>query len=146
MIAWGILGFVVAYLGWSLICMESNAHKARVMKVPIVRLPIDTTNVIWLVIQPLVFTMLDHLPIDWSSYPDFIRFSRRDWQFREKAGPAIRLGSVWALVTPVAIYLQITDPEAIRDIFSRPQSFVRPVKEYSMSIQYHLGSLKNMIC
>lgn len=45
----------------------------------------------------------------------------------------MRLGPVWALVTPVAVYLQVTDPEAIREIFARPASFVRPVKEYSTS-------------
>lgn len=41
------------------------------------------------------------------------------------------MGPIWALVTPVTIYLHITDPEAIRQIFDQPYTFVRPVKEYS---------------
>lgn len=45
-----------------------------------------------------------------------------------------RLGPVWALVTPVTIYLQVTSPEAIRQIFYQPYTFVRPVKEYSEPI------------
>lgn len=126
-----LLGVALAYLGWSLVCMEKNVRKARSMQIPVVRLPIDVTNVLWLTLQPAVFAILDRLPIDWFSYPDFIRFSRRDWQFREKAKPAIRLGPVWALVTPVTIYLQVTDPEAIRQIFDQPYTFVRPIKEYS---------------
>lgn len=134
MIPFLLLGVTLAYLGWSLVCMEKNVRKARGMQVPVVRLPVDVTNVLWLTLQPVVFAILDRLPIDWFSYPDFIRFSRRDWQFREKAKPATRLGPVWALVTPVTIYLQVTDPEAIRHIFDRPYNFVRPVKEYSKQI------------
>lgn len=134
MIPFLLLGVTLAYLGWSLVCMEKNVRKARGMQVPVVRLPVDVTNVLWLTLQPVVFAILDRLPIDWFSYPDFIRFSRRDWQFREKAKPATRLGPVWALVTPVTIYLQVTDPEAIRQIFDRPYNFVRPVKEYSKQI------------
>lgn len=103
------------------------------MQVPVVRLPVDVTNVLWLTLQPAIFAILDRLPIDWFSCPDFIRLSRRDWQFREKAKLASRLGPIWALVTPVTIYLQITDPEAIRQIFDQPYTFVRPVKEYSRS-------------
>lgn len=128
-----LVGFLLAYLGWSLICMEINVRKARTMHIPVVRLPIDVTNVFWLTLQPSFFAFIDRLPFDWFSYPDFIRFSRRDWQFREKAKPAVRLGPVWALVTPVTIYIQVTDPEAIRQIFARPHNFVRPVKEYSES-------------
>lgn len=111
--------------------MEKNVRKARTMQVPVVRLPVDVTNVLWLTIQPLLFALLDRLPVDWFSYPDFVRLSRRDWQFREKARLAHQLGPVWALVTPVTIYLQITDPEAIHQIFDEPYTFVRPVKEYS---------------
>ncbi|KAJ0123287.1 hypothetical protein J7T55_011752 [Diaporthe amygdali] len=126
-----VLGSALAYVFWSLWCMEVNARKARALKVPFVRLPVDVTNVFWLVLQRHVWAVVDRLPFQWSAYPDFVRFSRRDWQFREKSDPAVRLGPVWALVTPVTIYLRFTDPEAIKEIFARPSEFIRPVKEYT---------------
>lgn len=126
-----VLGFIVANLAWSFICLENNARKARTLKVPYVRIPFDVTNVLWLTVQPGIWAVLDRLPVQWSSYPNFIRLSRRDYQFREKATQAVELGPVWALVTPVTLYLQFTDPRAIKEIFSRPAQFQRPVKEYS---------------
>ncbi|RYP60463.1 hypothetical protein DL771_010512 [Monosporascus sp. 5C6A] len=126
------LGSVLAYLLWNIICLEINARKARGLKVPFVRLPIDSNNVPWTIVQPHVWNILDRLPIKWSSYPDFVRYSRRGWHFADKSETHIRLGPVWALVTPVAIYLHFADPEAIHEIFTRRTDFVRPIKEYKL--------------
>ncbi|RYO83349.1 hypothetical protein DL764_009462 [Monosporascus ibericus] len=126
------LGSVLVYLLWNIICLEINARKARRLKVPLVRLPIDSNNVPWTIIQPHLWSILDRLPIKWSSYPDFVRYSRRGWHFADKSETHVRLGPVWALVTPVAIYLHFADPDAIHEIFSRRADFVRPIKEYKL--------------
>ncbi|KAF3016433.1 hypothetical protein E8E14_004771 [Neopestalotiopsis sp. 37M] len=127
-----LLAIALANLAWSFICLERNVRKARALKVPYIRIPFDVTNVLWLTVQPILWAILDRLPIQWSSYPDFVRLSRRDWQFREKATQAVQLGPVWALVTPVTLYLHFTDPQAIKHIFARPAQFQRPVKEYKL--------------
>ncbi|KAI1074872.1 cytochrome P450 [Whalleya microplaca] len=132
MIVQFLLSSVLAYFVWSIICLEINVRKARALDVPYVRLPIDSNNVPWTIIQPYVWNILDRFPIRWSSYPDFIRYSRRGWHFADKSETHLRLGSVWALVTPVAIYLHFADPDAIHDIFTRRSDFVRPVKEYKL--------------
>lgn len=121
----------LAYFGWSMICLERNVRKARSLAIPIVRLPIDPVNFLWVFLQGHVWKILDLLPIAWSSYPDFIRFSYRGWQFREKSTTAVRFGPAWALVTPVTFYLQFTDPDAINELFQRRSDFIRPVKNYS---------------
>lgn len=126
-----LVGTALAYLIWSIICLEINVRKARALDVPVVRLPIDTNNIPWVILQPHVWKILDRLPIKWSSYPDVIRFARRGWHFADKSETHVRLGPIWALVTPVAIYLQFADPDAIQEIFSRRTDFVRPIKEYS---------------
>ncbi|RYO79854.1 hypothetical protein DL766_003109 [Monosporascus sp. MC13-8B] len=126
------LGSVLAYLLWSIICLEINARKARSLKVPFVRIPIDSNNVPWTIVQPHVWNILDRLPIKWSSYPDFVRYSRRGWHFADKSETHVRLGPVWALVTPVAIYLHFADADAINEIFTRRTDFVRPIKEYKL--------------
>lgn len=129
-----VLGLTLAHLSWSLVCLEINVRKARALNVPIVRLPVDPVNFLWIFLQGHVWSFLDRLPIQWSSYPDFIRFTYRGWHFREKSRPAVRFGPVWALVTPVTFYLQFTDPDAINELFLRRSEFVRPVKNYSKEI------------
>lgn len=125
------IALVLAHLAWSLVALEINVRKARALNVPVVRLPVDPVNFLWIFLQGYVWALLDRLPIPWSSYPDFIRFSYRGWHFREKSHPAVRFGPVWALVTPVTFYLHFTDPDAIRDLFVRRSDFIRPTKNYS---------------
>ncbi|KXX78218.1 Cytochrome P450 3A13 [Madurella mycetomatis] len=127
-----LLGTALAYVVWTFICLELNVRKARAMKVPCVRIVIDSNNIPWTIFQPFVWNILDRLPIKWSSYPDFVRYSRRGWHFDDKAQTHLRLGPVWALVTPVAIYLHFSDPDAIHEIFSRRRDFIRPYKELEL--------------
>lgn len=124
-------GFL-AYFTWSVICLEINVRKARAMGVPSIRVPIDFLNMPWMTLQPLVWSITDRLPIPWSSYPDCVRFSRRGWHFADKSHTHVRLGPVFALVTPGAVYLHFVDAEAISDMFSRREDFVRPIKEYKL--------------
>lgn len=126
-----LLGLVLGYLGWSWICLERNVRTARRIGVPVVRLPIDSNNVPWTIVQPHVWRLVDRLPVSWADYPDFVRYARRGWHFADKSETHVRLGPVWALVTPVTIYLHFADPDAINEIFARRTDFVRPVKEYS---------------
>ncbi|KAM4054659.1 cytochrome p450 [Hirsutella rhossiliensis] len=101
----------LAYVIWSLACLESNVRKARAIGVPVVRLPIDVHNIPWTTLQPL------------SSGPSSTAFP---------SDTHLRLGPAWALVTPMAIHLQFADPDAIRDMFARREDFVRPIKDYKV--------------
>ncbi|KAI0386948.1 putative cytochrome P450 [Hypomontagnella monticulosa] len=127
-----LLGCALAYTVWSIACLEANVRKARDLKVPIVRLPIDANNVFWILLQPHVWKILDRLPFNWSSYPRFVRFSRRGWYFAERADAHVQLGPVWALVSPMAINVHFADPDTIRDIVTRRGDFQRPTKELKL--------------
>ncbi|KAG8166372.1 hypothetical protein KVR01_002061 [Diaporthe batatas] len=89
-----LIGLALAYFGWSVVCLERNVRKARSLGIPVVRLPIDPVNFLWVFLQGYVWRMLDLLPIAWPSYPDFVRFSYRGWHFREKSSPAVRFGPI----------------------------------------------------
>lgn len=128
MIAQFLAGVSVAYLIWSLFCMEINVRRARTMGIPLVRVPIDAMNVLWLVLDPLLFGVLDRLPI---SYGSFGYYYRRGWHFRDKAESHLKYGPAWAIVTPREIYLHVADPNAINDVFARRADFMRPVHLYS---------------
>lgn len=126
-----ILSPVLAYIVWTIVCLELNVRKARALDAPYIRLPIDSNNVPWTIFQPYVWSILDRLPFQWTSYPDFARYSRRGWHYTDRSDTHVRLGPVWALVTPVAVYLHFADPDAINEIFTRRADFVRLFKEYS---------------
>ncbi|EED23502.1 cytochrome P450, putative [Talaromyces stipitatus ATCC 10500] len=125
-------GTALGYVIWTLFRLESNFQKVRCMKVPILRIPIDPNSILWVIFQPLVWKLLGFLPIPWSSYPDFVRFSHRNWHFLEKSSPGRRFGAVWALVSPGGIHLHFSDPDAIQEILSRWRDFVRPVEKYQI--------------
>lgn len=124
----------LAYLVWTLVSLEANLRKARALQVPVVRIPFSVDSNIWVIFQPLAWAVLEHcVPVQWSSYPDFIRFSHRNWHFLEKSRPTARFGPIWALVSPTGISLHVVDPDAINEIFARWKDFVRPVHKYSKS-------------
>ncbi|GAB1319536.1 Cytochrome P450 monooxygenase [Madurella fahalii] len=127
-----LLGGALSYVVWTLICLELNVRKARAMNVPCVRILIDSNNIPWTIFQPFVWNILDRLPVKWSSYPDFVRYSHRGWHFEDKAQTHLHLGPVWALVTPVAVYLHFSDPGAIHEILSRRRDFIRPYNELKL--------------
>ncbi|KAI0146292.1 putative cytochrome P450 [Xylariaceae sp. FL1272] len=122
----------LAYLIWTIACLEANVRKAKALKVPIVRIQVDSNNVIWILLQPHVWRILDKLPISWICYPRFVRFSRRGWVFAERARIHEEVGSVYALVSPVAINVHFADPDAIRDIVTRRGDFQRPIAELKL--------------
>ncbi|KAK6197116.1 glutathione S- transferase, nitrogen catabolite repression regulator [Pestalotiopsis sp. IQ-011] len=129
MLALVALGLTIAYTAWSFVCLENNVRKARALGFPVVRLPIDANNVFWILLQPHVWKFLDRLPYDWSSYPRFVRFSRRGWYVAERADAHVQLGPVWALVSPVSINVHVADPDTIQDIVTRRGDFQRPSAE-----------------
>lgn len=128
MITLFILGLGVLNLIWSLVALEINYRRAASMGIPLVRLPIDQLNPIWLAMGPWFWFLLDYLPFKLGT---FIYHSRREWQFRDKAESHVRCGRIWAVVTPCDIYVYVADPHAIRDIFLRRGDFLRPPEMYS---------------
>ena len=119
---------VLAWLTWSLAAMEINYRRASSMGIPLVRLPVDSINTAWILVEPTLWRLLDCLPINWGT---FGRYSRRGWHFHDKAESHLKYGPAWALVSPRDIYVYIADPDAIHDIFVRRGDFERPSKMYS---------------
>ncbi|KAG8162982.1 hypothetical protein KVR01_007460 [Diaporthe batatas] len=129
-----LLGSILTYITWSFACLEANVRKARDFGVPVIRLPIDANNVVWILLQPYLWMVLDRLPFDWSTYPRFVRLSRRGWFVAEGAEPHVQLGPVWALVSPMAVNLHFSDPDTIQDIVTRRGDFQRPFRELTRSM------------
>ncbi|KAJ5712170.1 cytochrome P450 [Penicillium malachiteum] len=118
---------VLGYLAWGLVAMESNYRRASSMGIPIVRLLVDPQNVLWMIIEPHVWPLLDRLPIDWGTF----RFSRRGWYFADKGKAYQVYGPIFAVVSRLGIFIHIADSEAINDMFQRCADFIRPVENYT---------------
>lgn len=119
-----------AYLTWSLVCLEINYTRAKAIGIPLVRLPIDPLNILFQISESQVWAVLDRLPLT-GILPTWTAYARRGWFFNDKAETFLRLGNIWGLVTPVGIYVQLADPEAINDVLSRRMDFQRPSEPYS---------------
>ena len=57
-----LLSLCVAYLTWSFITMEIKYQRASSMGIPPVRLPVDSMKLIWLVLEPSLWRLLDCSP------------------------------------------------------------------------------------
>ena len=125
-----ILALLTIHVGWSFAALELNHHRARAMNIPLIRLPIDPMNIFWIILEPHLWRVLDNLPVDWRK-TTFGRYSRRGWFFTDKAQSHLHYGPIFALVTPKDIYVYVADPEAVHEIFTRREDFLRPSKMYS---------------
>ena len=82
--------------------MEMNYQRAKSTGIPLVRLRKDSEKIIWLVLGPHFWRLLDRLAIDQGT---FGRYSSRGWHFRDMAKSHLRYGPAWALVTPVGVHM-----------------------------------------
>jgi hypothetical protein len=123
-----LIGCSFAYLAWSMIDLVRNGRRASSMGIPTIWLPVDGSNTIWIILEPMVWKILDLLPVNWGALK---YYSRRGWYFGDKATAHLRYGPIWAIVTPRDVYVHVADPGAINDIFNRRKDFIRPPKMYS---------------
>ncbi|KAF2194758.1 cytochrome P450 [Zopfia rhizophila CBS 207.26] len=126
-----LLASVFGYLAWSLVCLELNYKRASSMGIPLVRLPIDPLNILFQVFESHVWNILDRLRVQ-GYLPKWTKYARRGWYFEDKATSVLKLGKIWALVTPVNIYVQVAEPEAINEVTSKRLDFPRPTKSYEL--------------
>ncbi|KAH7408317.1 cytochrome P450 [Phaeosphaeria sp. MPI-PUGE-AT-0046c] len=131
MIVAAIVGSLVLYITWSLVCLEINYQRAVSMGIPLVRLPIDPLNIFFQVFESHAWKVIDQLPVA-SLLPTWTHYARRGWYFKDKATSHIRYGPIWALVTPRDIHILICEPQAVHEVFARRNDFIRPIKMYSL--------------
>jgi hypothetical protein len=123
-----LVGAVISYTVWSIVTLQINYRRASSMGVPLIRLPVDSLNIPFTILEPHLFRLLDFLPFQ---LPSFLYYLRRGWHFGDKADTHLKHGPIWAHVTPRDIHLHVSDSEAIHSIFSRRGDFIRPSKMYS---------------
>ncbi|KAE8383847.1 cytochrome P450 [Aspergillus bertholletiae] len=122
----------VALLGWTLysvVSLVNNVRRVQKIGIPYHVIPASPVNPLWILLEPLIFFLLDFLPFQFGRIN---HYGRRTWQFADKAQSHMRLGDAWAIATPSEVFVYICDADAITDIIARRADFVRPIELYTL--------------
>lgn len=113
-------------LGWTLYVLyglKTNYDDARRTGLPVIVLPVDSANPLWMVIDRKVAQFVRRIPF---CSGNFTRFNWRGWEILDRYKAHQQLGDALLFVTPGKIYLQLCDAEAVSEIFQRRTDFPRP--------------------
>jgi cytochrome P450 len=107
---------------WTVYCIYANYQEALKIGLPIVIIPVDAFNPLWVLVRPYVSPFLSHLPFGLGN---FTRYSYFAWAWKD--GPAMhaRHGSAFTIVTPAENQVYIADASAAEDIFIRRKDFLK---------------------
>ena len=111
---------IVLYILYGL---SVNYHAARKTGLPLVVLPFDCGNPLWLIIDRKVVQLARRVPFCSRT---FTRFNWRGWEILDRYKAHQQLGDAIFFVTPGKNYLQLCDAEAVSEIFQRRIDFPRP--------------------
>ena len=114
----------IAWVLYNASCLFSNYVKASKLGLPMVACPVSPDNSLWIAFQVTFGSILRYVPLEAIS---FTRYSRLGWEFHDRYQTHLRLGDVFLLVTPAKNWLNVANPQAVTDIFSRGRDFKRPI-------------------
>ena len=101
-----------------------NYNAASKTGLPLIVLPFDCGNPLWLIIDRKIVQLVRRIPF--CSGTTFTRFNWRGWEIWDRYRAHQQLGDAIFFVTPGKNYLQICDAEAVSEIFQRRADFCRP--------------------
>ena len=110
----------VLYFSYGLLV---NYNAARKTGLPLIVLPFDCGNPLWLITDRKIVQLVRRIPFGSGT---FTRFNWRGWEIWDRYRAHQQLGDAIFFVTPGKNYLQICDAEAVSEIFQRRADFCRP--------------------
>jgi hypothetical protein len=123
-----LLLLLLTLVAWSLYlasCLARNYYQARKIGIPMVILPVDPVNPLWMSIDTLFIPFFKRIPFGSGT---FTRFNWRGWEIKDRFRAHLELGDAFIFVTPGKNLLQVCNAEALADIFQRRDDFVRPTE------------------
>lgn len=121
-----VIALLALFLGWVfyvLYGLKVNYDDARKTGLPLIVLPFDSANPLWMVVDRKVVQLVRQIPF---CSGNFTRFNWRGWEIHDRYRAHQQLGDALLFVTPGKIYLQLCDAEAVSEIFQRRTDFPRP--------------------
>lgn len=120
-----VFAALVAWVLYTVYCVAVNYLRARKISVPIIILPIDPGNPLWMSIDTKIIPLFKRIPFGTGN---FTRFNWRGWEIQDRFRAHLQLGDVFVFVSPSKNWLQVCNAEALADIFQRRGDFVRPTE------------------
>ena len=102
-----------------------NYNAARKTGLPLIVLPVDCGNLLWLIIDRKIVQFVSRILFCSGS---FTRFNWRGWEILDRYRAHQELGDAILFVRTEKNYLQLCDADAVSDIFQRRADFLRPPK------------------
>ena len=113
--------------------LSVNYTAARKTGLPLIVLPFDCGNPLWLIIDRKVAQLVRRIPFGPGT---FTRFNWRGWEIWDRYRAHQQLGDAIFFVTPGKNYLQLCDAEAVSEIFQRRGDFPRPPESTGKVLLY----------
>ncbi|KAI4200988.1 MAG: hypothetical protein LQ350_003557 [Teloschistes chrysophthalmus] len=113
-----------------------NYNAARKTGLPLIVLPVDCGNPLWLIIDRKIVQFVRRIPFGSGT---FTRFNWRGWEIWDRYRAHQEIGDAILLVTPGKNYLQLCDADAVSDIFQRRADFLRPPEATASSFNEHVN-------
>lgn len=112
-----------------------NYNAARKTGLPLIILPFDSGNPLWMIIDRKIVQFIRRIPLCSGT---FTRFNWRGWEIWDRYRAHQQLGDAIFFVTPGKNYLQLCDAEAVSEIFQRRADFPRPTESTGKVLTYTL--------
>lgn len=113
-------GLYTLYSGY---CLAVNVHAARQINVPLVILPVNPENPLWMLLGNHVASLVRKI----FGENHFTRFSIREWVYCDKYRAALELGDHFAFVTPGKIWFFVCNADTFNEVIHRRNDFPRPL-------------------
>jgi hypothetical protein len=122
---------VIAWIFYTASCLARNYYQARKIGIPLIILPIDSGNPVWMSVDTIILPFFKRIPFGSGN---FTRFNWRGWEIQDRFRAHLELGDAFVLVTPGRNWLQLCNAEALADVFQRRDDFVRPIEMLGMLV------------
>lgn len=126
-----LLALVLAWVLYLLYGLKVNYDIARKTGLPLIILPFDSANPLWMIIDRKVVGLVRRIPF---CSGNFTIFNWRGWEIHDRYRAHQELGDAFILVTPGKLYLWLCDVEAVSEIFQRRTDFTRPPEAVGRSL------------
>jgi hypothetical protein len=94
-------------------CIYRNYLAARKLGIPIIILPFDNLNPIWLLVSRPLHRLLTRV-----GFPNVLRLRHLGMEYTEKAAPFVELGcNAFVQVTPGANWISLADPVGATQVY-----------------------------
>jgi cytochrome P450 len=118
----------VALLSWHLLCIYSNYKQACRIGLPIIIIPVNILNPVWILTRKWFAPLLKRGPFGLCNFD----YTTLGWPFADKYSLHDRLGDAFVIVGPAENQVIVANAEAVEEIASQRKDFQKSEAMYKI--------------